>query len=321
MTTLPEQIERFVRYILTERGLAENTASSYQTDIEEFCLLAMQRGARSGEDLLEAHALAYIAQLKERGLATNSIARKITSLHAFAKYLIIAEARKDDFMADIRGGKRPTKVPRTLSIAKVKRLLNQPDPADPRSLRDKALCELLYASGLRVSELIGLRTDDIDLTEGTVRCLGKGRKERIVPVGKIACEYIALYLAQRRAIVEGKVTLPTKAQRDRRRQPRDLTPEEARSVYLFPNRRGGLMSRTAIWALVKGVAEEAQIEEPVSPHVLRHSFATHLLAQGADLRTIQELLGHQQITTTEIYTHVSNDRLKEVYKKAHPRAR
>ncbi|HZT42443.1 MAG TPA: tyrosine recombinase [Chthonomonadaceae bacterium] len=311
-------IDSFLSYLTAERGLADNTVRAYRIDLEQFALVALQRGARTVEDLLESHALAYIAQLLDRGAAENSIARKMGALHHFAKYLVIEGVRKDDFMAGIQGRKRPKSLPRTLSVAKVKQLLHQVDPADPRSLRDKALCELLYATGLRVSELTALTVDDLDLEAGTVRCTGKGRKERIVPVGKVACDYLALYLAQRKAIAKGSLPASPAGKRASEGPP---TLEEARSPYLFPNRHGDMIARQYVRVILRKYAQQAHLEERITPHVLRHSFATHLLAHGADLRTIQELLGHAKISTTEIYTQVTNERLKDVYRKAHPRAR
>jgi integrase/recombinase XerD len=310
MRSLAESIDAFINYVLSERGHSQHTAAAYRVDLDQFSLVAMQRGARTDRDLIEAHALAYVAQLSDRGLAESTIARKITALHSFAKFLVVDEARPDDFMAAVEGRKRPKRLPRALSERAVRQMLNQADPADPKSLRDKALCELLYASGLRVSELTGLTTDDLDLDAGTVRCFGKGRKERIVPVGRVACDYMALYCDLRKAAASASV-----------RAPGMPGPEAARSSFLFPGRKGLRMSRQEAYEIVRRSASAAQIGQPVSPHTLRHSFATHLLAHGADLRTIQELLGHSAITTTEIYTHVSNDRLKDIYTKAHPRAK
>lgn len=323
MSFLPDEIERFLKYLVQERGLSPNTAASYKVDLEQFALSAMQRGARNGEDLLESHVLSWLAQLLEQGLCEATLARKLTALHTFAKYLVIEEIRKDDFMSGIEGRKRPKRLPRALSVAKVKRLLNQPDPADPRALRDKALFELLYASGLRVSELTGLSIDDLDFDSHTVRCLGKGRKERIVPVGKVACEYLTLYLEQRKALVntaKAGGTVPRHGSGKRGRGPRPMTLEEARSPLMFPSRKGSTLARAEVYTLMQKYAVQAHLEEKVSPHMLRHSFATHLLARGADIRVIQELLGHSQITTTEVYTHVTNERLKDIYKKSHPRA-
>lgn len=329
MAELTTHIEAFLQYLVVERGFSEHTETGYRGDLAQFTLLALQRGARSAEDLIESHVLAWIAQLELNHAAENTIARKLGALHSFAKYLVIEDVRKDDFMAGIAGRKRPKRLPRALSIAKVKRLLSQPDPADPRSLRDKALCELLYACGLRVSELTALTIDDLDLEGGLVRCFGKGRKERLIPVGDVARDYIALYLDQRKNLVSAhlagnavNLAPPATARRGRgRKAANSLTLEEARSPFLFPNPKGGPITQANVRLLVKRYAEEAQLEERVSPHVLRHSFATHLLARGADLRTIQELMGHAQITTTEVYTHVTNERLKDVYKNAHPRAK
>ncbi|MCW3098160.1 MAG: Site-specific recombinase XerD [Chthonomonadaceae bacterium] len=324
MSELQTHIDRFLVYVDAERGMSPNTVMAYKTDMEQFALTALQRGVREAEELLESHVLAYIAQLQERGICENSIARKVGTVHTFAKYLVIEGVRKDDFMAGMEGRKRTRRLPHTLSVVKVKRLLNQPDPANPRSLRDKAVCEMLYATGLRVSELTGLTIDDLDLQAMTVRCFGKGRKERIVPVGKVACDYVALYLEQRRLIVARGIDMSASApgKRPGRKAAKEQPPtiEEARSPFLFPAKEGGRIVRNEIRRIVKSYAEQAELDENVTPHVLRHSFASHLLAHGADLRTIQELLGHSAITTTEIYTHVTNDRLKDIYRKAHPRA-
>lgn len=325
MSELQTHIDRFLVYVDAERGMSPNTVMAYKTDMEQFALTALQRGVREAEELLESHVLAYIAQLQERGICENSIARKVGTVHTFAKYLVIEGVRKDDFMAGMEGRKRTRRLPHTLSVAKVKRLLNQPDPANPRSLRDKAVCEMLYATGLRVSELTGLTIDDLDLQAMTVRCFGKGRKERIVPVGKVACDYVALYLEQRKLIVARGAETASPAEpgkRPGRKAAQNQPPsvEEARSPFLFPALEGGRIGRDEIRRIVKSYAEQADLDENVTPHVLRHSFASHLLAHGADLRTIQELLGHSAITTTEIYTHVTNDRLKDIYRKAHPRA-
>ncbi len=320
-------LARYATYLDAERGVTPNTSRAYRQDVEDFLLIAMQRGAREPGDLIESHALAYIAQLDGRGLRDASISRKINSLHSFSKFLVIDDMRRDDFMAGIRGRKHPRPLPRTLSVAKVKRLLSQPDPGHPRSLRDKAACELLYATGLRVSELCGLSIDDLDLEGHTLKCYGKGRRERMVPVGKVACEYVALYLDQRKMLVKAQEQglespKPAPPKKRGRRVPKNEGPTlaEARSPFLFPSRKGGPISRQAIRDIVKANAAKAELTENVTPHVLRHSFATHLLAHGADLRTIQELMGHKSISSTEIYTHVTNERLKDVYRKCHPRA-
>ena len=328
MGILTTHVDAFISYILLERGHSPNTAIGYRADLNEFALSAMQRGVRNAEDILEIHALAFLEQVKARGVSQATVGRKIVTLHSFAKYLVIDNVRKDDFMDNIACKRATRRIPRTLSVSKVKQLLQQPDPGDPRLLRDKALCELLYATGLRASELANLTLDDLDLKGQELKCYGKGRKERIVPVGQVACDYIALYLLQRKAISQGLTdgTKPdTAAKRASagkvgRKKVVGVTLAEANSRYLFPNSVGDAIATSAIRTLLHKAAESADLEENVTPHVLRHSFATHLLAHGADLRTIQELLGHASLATTEIYTHVSNERLKEVYRKAHPRA-
>ena len=320
-------LARYKTYLDAERGVSPNTSRAYRQDVEDFLLIAMQRGAREPVDLLESHALAYIAQLDGRGLRDASVSRKINSLHSFSKFLVLDDVRKDDFMVEIRGRKKARPLPRVLSVAKMKRLLSQPDPGHPRSLRDKAVCELLYATGLRASELCGLSIDDVDLDRHNLKCYGKGRRERMVPVGKVACEYVALYLDQRRMLVKASeqgLAAPQPAPPKKRgrglAKNEGPTLAEARSPFLFPNRKGGPLARQAVREILKVNAAKAELTENVTPHVLRHSFATHLLAHGADLRTIQELMGHKSITSTEIYTHVTNERLKDVYKKCHPRA-
>ena len=332
MPELQTALGQFMDYILLERGLSPNTAVAYKYDIEHFFLVAMQRGARQAEDLIESHILAFVAQEMDRGLSNGSVSRKLNSIHAFAKYLVIDEIRKDDFAGGIEKRKRSRRLPRSLSMPKVKQMLNQPDPGNPRNLRNKALCELLYASGIRVSELTALTKDDLDLEGGSLRCFGKGGKERYVPVGKVALDYVRLYLEQRRIIVDSRGANPvipesisgvnpkkTRRQKNDPNEPPSF--EEAQSPMLFPDRKGVRMSRDRAARIVGDFAQSAQLEERVTPHVLRHSFATHLLTQGADLRTIQELLGHSSIASTEIYTHVTNERLKEVYRNAHPRAK
>lgn len=321
MAKLIEQLDGFQSYITVERGLSPNTINGYRSDLENFTSLCLQRGIRSAEEIQESHVLAWIAQLEAQGAAASSISRKFTTLHSFAKYLVIAEVRKDDFMGGLEGRKAPKRLPRTVSEPKIQRLLEHSDTADVNAIRDLAIIEVLYASGIRASELTGLRVDDIDYEAGTLRCYGKGSKERMVPIAKIALEYVQKYLDLRDCVKRGRQDLlppPTKAGRGIAKVA--ITVAEARSPYLFPNGKGERMSRSHLAYLVQRRATAATLEEHVTPHVLRHSFATHLLAHGADLRTIQELLGHAQVTTTEVYTKVSDMRLREAYKKSHPRA-
>ncbi len=321
MAKLLDQLDGFVAYITTERGLSPNTIVGYRSDLDNFATICLQRGIRSAEEILETHVLAWIAQLEEQGSAISSITRKFTTLHSFAKYLVIAEIRKDDFMSGMEGRKVPKRLPRTVSEPKMQRLLEQSNPLDVHSVRDTALVEVLYATGLRASELTGLKVDDIDYDKGTLRCYGKGSKERMLPIAKVALEYVREYLAMRELVKQGKqALLPMPAKAARGRGKATITMAEATSPYLFPNGKGERMNRSQLAYLVQKRATDATLEEHVTPHVLRHSFATHLLAHGADLRTIQELLGHAQVTTTEIYTKVTDMRLREAYKKSHPRA-
>ena len=243
MSNFTTQIEHFEAYLRTERGLAENTVLGYVTDLKQFVLFAMQSGARKGEDLIEARVMAWIAHLDAKGLSSGSVSRKITSLHAFAKYLVIDDIRKDDFMGGIEGRRRTSKLPRVLSLPKMKRLLNQPDPSDPRSLRDKALCELLYASGLRVSEMANLKVDDVDMEDGSLRCFGKGSKERMVPAGKVSLEYVALYLQQRKAVADGIVPVAaTKGQTGARQIESGHGGRSEKRVFCFPTPKARQLS-------------------------------------------------------------------------------
>ena len=208
MSEIQTHVDSFLDYAATERGLSPNTVAAYRIDLNHFMMIALQRGARTAEDLAESHALAYIAHMTERGLADNSIARRTGAVHSFSKYLVIDGVRKDDFMAGVDGRKRAKRLPRPLSESKMVKLLNQPDPANERALRDRAMFELLYATGLRVSELTHLGIKDVDIQGGNLKCYGKGRKERMVPAGKVALGYVSLYLAQRRGVVANSISAP-----------------------------------------------------------------------------------------------------------------
>jgi len=322
MADLQMHVDSFLAYIATERGLSAHTVSAYRTDLAQFVMAALQRGAREAEDLAEAHVMAFVAQMSERGLSANSIARRTGTVHAFAKYLVIDGVLKDDFMAGVEGRKRVKKLPRPMSQANMDLFLAQPDLTDAIGLRDRALFELMYATGLRISEVSGLKVSDLDLTGGSVRCFGKGSKERIVPVGRVACHYLSLYLRHATETETG-----TNDNRTDTASPNLATNRQGTvrpklpGSLLFINRKGGPLDRSEVRLIMKRYAAMAGITGSVSPHVMRHSFATHLLSHGADLRVVQELLGHEQITTTEIYTQVSNDRLKQIYRQAHPRAK
>ena len=234
---------------------------------------------------------------KDRGLAANSVSRELACLKSFFKFLVREHKVKEDVTSVIESPKLWKKLPSTLNLEEVVSILNAPNVKDLMGMRDRATLELMYATGMRVSELINLKMDDVNMDVGFVKCLGKGSKERIVPFGKKAKESIARYLDKgRKNFLKQKV-----------------------SNFLFLTRLGRPMSRQTFWKIIKKYAREARIKKDITPHSLRHSFATHILERGADLRIVQELLGHSDISTTQIYTHVSKDRLKAIHKKFHPR--
>jgi integrase/recombinase XerD len=292
------EAQRFLDYLLVERGLSSNTIASYGRDISQFASFSKEMGIDSTSDISEELLTQFLARLQREKCASTSVARKLAAIRTFMKFL--------QREGDVKGNAcewvenpHPTKpLPKTLTEDEVTRLLRQPDTSEMNGLRDKAMLETLYATGLRVSELINLRADDVNLSVGFLRCIGKGSKERIVPIGEVAIEMIGWYLDKCRP----------------------LFAKGQRNEFLFLTNRGGPMTRVGFWKIIKKHAKEAGITTHITPHVLRHSFATHLLEHGADIRSIQEMLGHASVATTQIYTHVTRDHLREVYKKSHPRA-
>jgi integrase/recombinase XerD len=291
---MKEQIPNFTNHLAAERGLSDNTIAAYSRDLDDFNNYLSRRGVHLPE-LDSPHVIGFVGSLRQAGLAESSIARKLSAIKTFARFLVSEEIIRTDFTESIESRRTERKLPEPLNIPRVSRLLAAPNIRRPRELRDRAMFELLYSSGLRVSELVGLQMGDIDLVHGFVRCLGKGGKERMVPVGEVACAWVARYLKIQAA--RGK-----------------------KSQYVFPGRTGRPLVRQEVWRLIKGHAKRAGITQRVTPHTLRHSFATHLLRRGADLRSIQEMLGHARLSTTQIYTHVDMERLRQVYNAAHPRA-
>ncbi len=291
-------IESYITVIITEKGLSKNTASAYGRDLRAFT-------AYLTENKLELllvkpnNLREYILSMRLRGLKSRSCSRAIISLRGFYKYLIKQGYLESSPCSLIELPKEPRRLPQYLSIAEVDELLSAGSKDKKNSLRDRAMIELLYATGLRVSELTGLRLNDINLQKGYIRAVGKGDKERLVPMGEVAMKCLQAY-------VEG--------------ERRDNLRGRGRSKYLFITRLGSAMTRQNYWLIVKKTAQVAGIEKSrVKPHILRHSFATHLLERGADLRSVQEMLGHSDISTTQIYTHVRAERLKKLHMKAHPR--
>jgi integrase/recombinase XerD len=288
----------FLDHLAVERGLSPNTVAAYRRDLSQAdAWIGKQHGHRLGEaDATELVGL--LRDLRDAGLSSSSVARKLSALRMFFRFLV-GEGLRPDEPTRLLESPRPWRtLPRYLNEAEVEALLSAPDPAAPRGLRDRAMLEVLYATGLRVSELVRLRHEDINLEAAFVQVRGKGDRERLVPLGDAATE------AVRRFRGEGRQTLLGGTDSD----------------VLFPTARGRPLTRQAFWKNLRRLALVAGIATPFSPHTLRHSFATHLLEHGADLRTVQSLLGHANITTTQIYTHVSRERLRRIYRATHPRA-
>jgi integrase/recombinase XerD len=305
-TPLQEALRAYLDHLTVERGLAPNTLSSYRRDLRRYVGHLARRGVTSPEDVSEADVTAFLLALREGDdehppLASNSSARAVVAVRGLHRFLL----REGHATVDPARGVRPPppakRLPKAISVEDVESLLMAAGAEEtPRAVRDRALLEVLYGSGARISEAIGLDVDELDLESGTVRLLGKGSKERIVPLGSFAREAVSAYLVRARpSLVAGGPGSPA----------------------LFLNARGGRLSRQSAWTVLRAAAEKAGLRKAISPHTLRHSFATHLLDGGADVRVVQELLGHASVTTTQIYTLVTVDRLREVYASAHPRAR
>ncbi len=291
---MQDYLEAYLDHLALERGLARNSLAAYRRDLEgHLAFLRASCGIDDPRLVGEHNLIHYLAGLHHGHAATATICRKLTAVRQFYRYLVAEGVLTADPTANVDAPKKVQRLPATLTLEEVERLLAAPDVSTPRGLRDRAMLELLYATGLRVSELVGLRRGDVNLKMGYVRVVGKGNKERIVPLGRVAGEWLQRWLHAR------EDDLPC----------------------LFPGNKRGPLSRVAFWQLIQRLTKHAGILKDISPHTLRHSFATHLLERGADLRAIQEMLGHSTITTTQIYTHVTSDLLREVYVDAHPRAR
>ncbi|MBW2186232.1 MAG: site-specific tyrosine recombinase XerD [Deltaproteobacteria bacterium] len=292
----------FLNYLTIERGFAANTLESYARDLFQYLDFLSNQSIATFERITERHVIAFFSQLKSLGLGVRSRARVLSSLRGFHKFSINEGIVNHNPLSHIETPKILKTLPDTLSVEEVDTLLDLFDDGQPLTRRDKAMLELLYATGLRVSELISLRHADLHLTSGYLRTFGKGSKQRIVPVGEVAIECLIFYMEQVRPILG---------------QPKTVKKED--SGYVFLNRSGNGLTRQGFWKMIKRRAIQAGITKKVTPHTLRHSFATHLLENGADLRVVQTLLGHVDITTTQIYTHVSREHIKKIHKQFHPR--
>jgi len=291
------QIDTYLGYLQDVRRMSPNTISSYARDLGTLAAYADKKGT-AVTSLDRRDLEAYVRQLMTNGLAPRSVARAIACVRGFYKFLLIEKKIEADPAEDLRAPRAWPALPKYLDLQEVDRLLAQPDVSTPRGVRDKTLIEVLYATGLRVTELLSLKAGDISLDAGYLTCIGKGDKQRIVPLGDSAADWVRRYLAGARpALLKGR-----------------------KSKWLFVNAKGGgQLSRVGFWKLLRDYGIKAGVARGLSPHVLRHSFATHLLERGADLRAIQMMLGHADLSTTQIYTHVLEARLRTVYDKFHPR--
>jgi len=292
-----EMLERYLNYLLIERGVAQNTLEAYGRDLQRFLAFITQKGLSHFKDATPEIIVEYLVLIKNEGLSANSMNRALAALRGFYKYLLMEKLIEQTPLANIELAKVWMRLPDTISKEEMKVILAQPGDKTPAALRDTAMLELLYATGIRVSELINLTMNSINWQVGFLTVMGKGSKERIVPIGKTAYDCVRVYVDKARPQLMQKKS----------------------TEVLFLNRFGGKFSRQGFWKMVIRYSSKAGLIKKVHPHTFRHSFASHLLEGGADLRTVQVMLGHSDISTTQIYTHITRDRLKEVHKKYHPR--
>lgn len=293
------RMQLFLEYLTVELGLSANTRQAYERDLRLFCKTLGFKNSDALVNVSREQITGYMTQLKEKGLAAATIARKLAAIKAFYRFMT-AEGYMDTNPAEVvEAGTKGIKLPRVLSENEVVRLLNQPDITTSEGFRDRTMLEVLYATGMRVSELINLTLERVDLNMKYIIAFGKGSKERIVPLGSVAAEFLQQYLEKVRP---------------------KLTHAGRNTNIVFLAFGGHELTRQRFWQIIRGYGRKANINKALTPHILRHSFATHLLDNGADLRSVQELLGHSDISTTQIYTHLTNKRLRDIYAKAHPRA-
>jgi len=296
---MEDQIRDFIHFLTIEKGLAKNTIVSYERDLKSYWqYLKNIEQINEWNDSRRVNIMHFLAQLKDQGKSSKTVARHIASIRSFHQFLLREKVTNQDPTVHIETPQPERSLPKVLSMEEVEALLEAPKVMDHFGLRDKAMLELLYATGMRVSEIIQLDISDVHAAMGFVRCVGKGNKERIIPIGQTALTAIEAYLQKGR----GKLA------------------SRNRTNSLFLNHHGNRLTRQGFWKILKKLTKEANIEKEITPHTLRHSFATHLLMNGADLRAVQEMLGHADISTTQIYTHITNVRIKDVYSKFHPRA-
>jgi len=290
-------LQEFLNHLFVERGLAKNTVMAYQRDLMHYIAHLVKAGVVDADGIKRETITDYMQTQKTQGLSASSICRSLAAIRMFHRFMARERIAKEDPTHLLETPKMWKRIPDVLSAAEIESMINATDGHRGQDIRDRAILELLYASGMRVSELADLKCENVNTEIGYVRCIGKGQKERIVPVGKQACNAVKKYLEK----VRGKVV---------------KTPAVS---SLFVSRLGKRISRQSIWKLIKFYAKKAKIKKAIKTHTLRHSFATHLLENGADLRSVQEMLGHSDISTTQIYTHVDRERLRSIHKQFHPR--
>lgn len=294
---MKELIDSFLDYLSVERALAKNTIVAYRADLHLYLDFIGQRGITVFAKVSKNDIVEFMLSQKAAGISPTSISRRLAAIRMFHRFLARERVLKSDPTTLIDSPKLWKKVPDTLSLNEVEALISQPEVRNPQGARDKAILETLYATGMRVSELSNLKINNVNLDIGFLRCIGKGNKERVIPLGKKAIQSINRYLEFSRPYFLKQKT----------------------SEFLFIGRGGDKLSRQSVWKLIKRYAREAKIKKSIKVHTLRHSFATHLLERGADLRSVQEMLGHSNISTTQIYTHIDKERLKTIHRMFHPR--
>ena len=302
---MKEVIDNFLNYLAVEKGFSENTIAAYQNDLHQLASFVEEEATKRGTippwaSFDRQSMLSYLLGLKERKYAATTVARKVAAIKSFFGFLVAEGILRDNPMQGVSSAKVGKSLPKPISISQVHRLLEQPTKlSTPEAKRDRAMLELLYATGMRVSELVSLNLADIDTEGGYVRCFGKGHKERLIPIYRRAVLVLKEYLTEARPHLAHN------------------SDEKA----LFLNRRGERLTRQGLWQILKGYAKSAELGTEITPHTLRHSFATHMLSGGADLRSVQELLGHANISTTQVYTHLTTEHIRRAYESSHPRAK
>jgi integrase/recombinase XerD len=294
---MKEFVAEFLNYLSVEKGLSKNTISAYGTDLAGFVKYLESKGIADLDGIKRQDIMNYLLSRKDKNISGNSISRSLVAIKMFYRFLVQERLAKEDVAGVLESPKLIRPLPSVLGMQEVDKMLTGPDLRDPIGIRDKAAMEIMYATGMRVSEMVDLPMDGLNLDVGFVKCRGKGDKERIVPIGDKAREALRRYMDKVRPALAGK----------------------RHDTHLFLSRLGKKISRQSFWKMIKKYTKAARIKKDITPHTLRHSFATHLLERGADLRVVQEMLGHADISTTQLYTHINKERLKSIHKQFHPR--